>query len=333
MIVLSGDIGGTNTRLQLTECDNPLHLKTIAREKYANASYMSFSEIIQKFLSDTGNQHVKIESACFAVAGPIINGTVKFTNLPWFIEESKLKQELKLEKVKLINDFQAVGYGIEVLSPEDVHVLQEGRYQLNQVKAIIGAGTGLGMGMMHWNGSMYEVTPTEGGHVDFAPTSDMQIQLLQYLRKKYHRVSIERLVSGPGIIHLYSFVKDNPLPTEKENPELHFALHRNEDTAATISRYAIEYKDPMAMRALDLFVRIYGSAAGNLALTTLPYSGLYIAGGIAPKLLTQLTDGRFFDSYSDKGRLSNLLKEIPLFIVLNTHVGLLGAATFAARMA
>jgi glucokinase len=332
MIVLSGDIGGTNTRLQLTRCENPLHLQVIARETYANASHTSFSEIIQKFIKDTGNQQAEIVSACFAVAGPIVNGTVKFTNLPWFIEEQKLKAELKLDKVKLINDFQAVGYGIEILSPEDVYVLQEGHYQINQVKAIIGAGTGLGMGMMHWEGKMYEVIPTEGGHVDFAPTTDMQMQLLQYLRKKYHRVSVERLVSGPGIINLYSFVKDNPLPLERENPELHFALHSNEDTAATISKYAIEHKDPMAMRALELFIQIYGAAAGNLALTTLPYSGLYIAGGIAPKLLDQFTNGCFLEAYSDKGRLSNLLKEIPIYIVLNTHVGLLGAATYAARM-
>ncbi|MDF2690627.1 MAG: glucokinase [Gammaproteobacteria bacterium] len=332
MIVLSGDIGGTTTRLQLTECSNPLHLKTIAREKYANSSHLSFSDIIQKFLNDAGKQYNEITSACFAVAGPIINGTVKFTNLPWFIEEAKLKAELKIDKVKLINDFQAVGYGVEILSPEDVYVLQEGRYQLKQVKAIIGAGTGLGMGMMHWDGMMYEVSATEGGHADFAPTTDAQIALLQYLRKKYHRVSVERLVSGPGIINLYSFVKDNPLPSEKEDPELHFALHKNEDTAATISYYAIEKKDPMAMRALELFVQIYGSAAGNLALTTLPYSGLYIAGGIAPKLLSQFTNGRFLEAYSDKGRLSNLLKDIPIYIVLNTHVGLLGASTFAARM-
>jgi len=332
MIVLSGDIGGTTTRLQLTQCDGPFALKMLVRECYANASHHSFSEIIQKFLIDTGHKNSELASACFAVAGPIINGTVKFTNLPWFIEESKLKHELKIEKVSLINDFQAVGYGVEILTCDDVHVLQKGRHQINQVKSIIGAGTGLGMGVMHWNGSLYEVSATEGGHVDFAPTTDVQIQLLQYMRKKYHRVSVERLVSGPGIINLYYFVKDNPLPSEKESQDLHYAIYNNKDIAATISEFAIIHKDPMAMRALDLFVRIYGSAAGNLALTTLPYSGLYIAGGIAPKLLSQLTDGRFMQSFFDKGRLSNLLKDIPIYIVLNTHVGLLGAATYAARI-
>ncbi|MDO8954294.1 MAG: glucokinase [Gammaproteobacteria bacterium] len=331
MIVLSGDIGGTSTRLQLTQCNGHFDFKMLARERYANASHNSFSEIIQKFLRDSGNREIELYSACFAVAGPIINGTVKFTNLPWYIEEHTLKQELKLEKVKLINDFQAIGYGIEILASEDVHVLQEGRYQMNQVKAIIGAGTGLGMGVMQWSGSMYDVIATEGGHVDFAPINDMQIQLLQYMRKKYHRVSVERLVSGPGIHNLYSFVKDNPLATEQENPDLHFALYNNADAAATISEYAIDHKDPMAMRAIDLFVEIYGSTAGNLALSTLPYSGLYIAGGIAPKLLHQLTNGRFMDAFIDKGRLSSLLKDIPLYIVLNTHVGLLGAAAYAAR--
>jgi glucokinase len=173
------------------------------------------------------------------------------------------------------------------------------------------------------------VLPTEGGHVDFSPTDDVQVNLLAFMRKKRHRVSNERLVSGQGLVNIYDYVRTHPLINEEENAELHLALFNVEDQAAEISRYAIVHHDPMAMYALDLFVKIYGACAGNLALMTLPYSGLYIVGGIAPKLLHHLMDGRFLAAYSDKGRMSDLLKSIPIYIVLDTDIGLQGAANYA----
>jgi len=333
MIVLSGDIGGTSTRLQLTDFSERNQSKVLAREHYANNQYASLIDIIKLFLVTYQTNITQLSTACFAVAGPIIQGTVKFTNLPWFVDETELKTHLNLSEVKLINDFQAIGYGIASLQKEHIHILQKKPPLDKAPKAIIGAGTGLGVGIMNWQGSRYDVMPTEGGHVDFAPVDDIQMSLLKYMLKKYHRVSIERLVSGQGIVNIYNFVRDNPIYGEKENPQLRLALHNNVDEAASISQYATIHHDPMAMRALELFVKIYGACAGNLALTTLPYGGLYIVGGIAPKLLPQLIDGKFMKAYSDKGRMSNLLGSIPIYIVLDTNIGLQGAANYAVLQA
>ena len=328
MLVLSGDIGGTKSRLQLTRFETEKQFIAIAREEFSNREFDGFSLIIKKFLSHNKVDLNQLDCCCLAVAGPIVDGTVKFTNLPWTISEKELL-ELGLKKVKLINDFEAVGYGVDTLKPETCKVLQEGEKQSHKVRAILGAGTGLGVAISVWNGHHYQVIPTEGGHVDFAPTDDVQMDLLKHLRKKLHRVSIERLVSGQGLVNIYQFVRENPLLNETENVELKRALFNEQDKAAAISQYATLHHDPMAMHALDLFVRIYGACTGNLALTTLPYSGLYIVGGIAPKLLKQLLDGRFLRAFSDKGRMSDLLHSIPIYVVLDTDIGLQGAANYA----
>jgi glucokinase len=328
MLVLSGDIGGTNSRLQLTQFDAEKQFKVLARESFANREFEGFSLIIKLFLSHHEVDLKQLHRCCFAVAGPIIDGAVKFTNLPWTITEKEL-YDLGFTKVKLINDFEAVGYGVDTLSPESYKVLQAGHKQSHKVRAIMGAGTGLGVAISVYNGQHYQVIPTEGGHVDFAPTDDTQMNLLAYMRKKRHRISIERLVSGQGLVNIYDYVSKHPLLNEKENPDLKRALFNVQDPAAEISRYAMNHNDPMAMHALDIFVRIYGACAGNLALTTLPYSGLYIVGGIAPKLLTHLMDGRFLRAYGDKGRMSDLLANIPIYVVLDTDIGLQGAANYA----
>ena len=334
MIVLSGDIGGTSIRMQFTEFtqDSCNILKTI---HYTNTSHASFLDVIDTFLAEAKIDKKNIASACFGVAGPIIKGVVKFTNLPWFIRVEEIKEKLGVEKVQLINDFEAVGYGIETLKLEDLCTIQSGKAKENGVRAFIGAGTGLGVGFMTYDeGGKYLVHPTEGGHVDFAPTDDMQVDLLRYLRKKHHRVSFERVLSGQGLVNIYHFVRDNKIFGEEENPDLRFLLEGNQeiDIAATVAKYAIKHKDIMSMRALDMFMRIYGAAVGNLALTTLPHGGIYIVGGIAPKLLTQIKQGIFIEMYGDKGRMSNLLKDIPVYVVLNTDVGLRGAAVFAKRL-
>ena len=329
MIILSGDVGGTKTRLQITQFTDYQHFDMLAHGKYFNHDFTSFTEIITHFLQQHHFKGENIERTCFAVAGPIIHGCVKFTNLPWFISETLLHEELGFKHVHLMNDFEAIGYGLDTLKAQDVHALQQGEAISHRTRAIIGAGTGLGVAISVYNTNRFLVIPTEGGHVDFAPTDATQDALWQYLRKKLHRVSIERLVSGPGIVNIYNFVRDNPLFNEKENPTLKLQLFKGGDAAAMIAEYATQHHDPMAMRALDLFIRIYGACAGNLALTTLPYSGLYIVGGIAPKLLPQLLDGRFLQAFSDKGRMSNLLANIPVYVVLDTGIGLQGAANFA----
>lgn len=335
MIVLSGDVGGTSTRMQLTEFDNNDEMKVLKNFHYSNKNYTNFTNIIKAFFENAQIDEKQINSVCFAVAGPVVNNAVNITNLPWVVELDAIKKQLNKETVALINDFEGIGYGLKTLRPSDLHTMEPGKPRENGLISYIGAGTGLGVGFMTFANGSYIVNPTEGGHVDFAPTDDVQIELLQYMRKKRHRISFERVVSGQGLVHIYHYVRDNKIYGEEENPELRFYIEsgQNIDIAATLAEYAIKHKDIMAMRALDIFINIYGTAVGNLALTTLPYGGLYVVGGIAPKLLPQIKSGGFMERYFDKGRMSNLLYDIPLHIVTNTDVGLLGAAMYAKRIA
>lgn len=328
MLILAGDVGGTSTRLRLTRFISDKLFQIVGEEIFFNDQFVSFTEIVALFLKQQLTLPAQVNATCFAAAGPIIEGSVKFTNLPWFVSEAELSQVLKLQNVTLINDFEAIGYGIDTLDIKDYEVLQVGETNFKRPRAMIGAGTGLGVAISIPEGNGFRVMPTEGGHVDFAPTEEMQIKLLQYLKKKWHRVSVERLLSGQGILNIYSFVRQNPLFSEVEHPTLKRLLFTKENAPQNITEYAIQHHDPLAMRTLDLFIGIYGAAAGNLALTTLPFAGLYIVGGIAPKLLTQFLDGRFLNAFSDKGRMSNLLKTIPIYLVTNTQVGLQGAANY-----
>lgn len=328
MIVLSGDIGGTSTRLQLTDFSDAKSPNILAEAAYRSAEHSSLREIVHQFM--VNQKGVSVNHACFAIAGPIIDGHVKLTNLPWRISESFLKDSLDIPHVKLINDFEAIGHGLSTLSEEDCATLQAGQSQPTGVRAIIGAGTGLGMALMVQHGDKNTVISTEGGHVDFAPTDDEQVALLAYLRKKFHRVSFERIVSGKGFMHIYKFVRSHPVYGEREHPELQRLSYLKEDFSADISRFAIKEHDPMALRTLDIFLRCYGAISGNLALSSLPYGGLYIVGGMAPKLFSSMKDGRFVEAFLDKGRMSNLLRKIPVHVVLNTKIGLTGAAYYAA---
>ncbi|ALA26146.1 glucokinase [Piscirickettsia salmonis] len=329
MRLLSGDIGGTKTWLQLADFDNG-KLTVLAHQKYVSNTYNNAAIMVKEFLSETGHQETHIDGACFAVAGPIMQGRVQLTNLPWDVDEAAVAEELGIRCVTLINDFQAIGYGTDALAEKDLYTLQAGSPRPQATRALIGAGTGLGVALMSNDGEKYTVMPTEGGHVDFGPTNDIQMELLAYLRRKLHRVSVERVLSGQGLINIYKFICDNPLYGEIESRKLQFAMHK-EDPAAAISRFAIEEKDPLACRALDIFIDLYGAQAGNLALMSLPYGGIYIVGGIAPKILSQLNDGRFMKAYGDKGRMSRMLDNFPIHIVLDTKIGLKGAALYAAR--
>ncbi|MFZ9034713.1 MAG: glucokinase [Francisellaceae bacterium] len=330
MIVLSGDVGGTNTRLQLTE-----HHKKSARQKfvktYLAAEYKSLSEIIKQFLQESGIDSSAINAACLAVAGPVKKGSVEFTNLPWGIAESELAQGLKLDiaKVKLINDFESIGYGIDTLTTSDLETLQQAESVADAPIAILGAGTGMGMGIAVKCDDKTRVLPTEGGHQDFAPVNDEQIALFKYLKRRLHRVSIERICCGPGLVNIYRYVVDNPLYNQSESPELRRLMHMGQDKAKLITKFAVEKGDPMSLRAVDIFIQVYGAVAGNLALSTLPKRGLYVVGGIAPKLISQIKDGRFIHAFIDKGRMTELMKEIPVHVVMNTDVGLQGAAQYA----
>lgn len=333
MHILSGDIGGTSTRLMLAEINQTDHTYHVQYQQiYACGEFPCLEDILSTFLSEAGCTPDTLQAICLAIAGPVVQGRVKFTNLPWIIDLTLLKTFFQNESVFLINDFEAIGYGVTTLADQDMVTLQTGKPSTNKPKSLIGAGTGLGIALMHQINDQYTVSATEGGHIDFAPVNDIQIALLQYLRQTLPRVSVERLVSGQGIVNIYHFVRDvlladSPIPEAKV---LQQAIKSQTLTAEMISQCAAD-QDPYAVHTIDLFICIYGAAAGDLALTTLPYGGLYIVGGIAPKLKDQILDGRFMANFHTKGRVSNLLNMIPVYLVTDSLIGLKGAANYARQ--
>jgi len=326
MRVLAGDIGGTKVLLQLAEFEHS-ECRVIAEQRFESAAYDGLLPLVREFLRT--NADVVPDAACFGIAGPISDtpeGQIaRVTNLPWIVESATFVKELRIPRVRLINDFQAIGYGIEMLPPQDLVALQAGAAQSQAPCAVVGAGTGLGQALLVWQSDHYEAVATEGGHVDFAPTDELQIELLHYLRERHGRVSYERVLSGPGIVNLYSFYISGGLPAAVD------LLHA-EDPAAAIAAAALQNSDAAAAAALDLFVKIYGAHAGNVGLSYLATGGVYIAGGIAPKILPALRDGSFTRAFADKGRMSALLAAIPVYVVTNERVGLLGAARAASRL-
>ncbi|GAX38563.1 glucokinase [Nodularia sp. NIES-3585] len=339
-LLLAGDIGGTKTILRLVEASDSLELQTIYEETYRSGDFPDLVPLVQQFLIKA-NTPVP-QKACFAIAGPVVDNTAKLTNLTWFLDTDRLKQELGIDSMCLINDFAAVGYGIFGLSKKDLLTLQVGKHKLEAPIAIIGAGTGLGQGFLIKQGNYYQVFPSEGGHADFAPRSELEFQLLKYLLDKHdiQRVSVERVVSGQGVVAIYQFLRDRKI--SGESPEIAQVVRTWEqqagqqektvDPGAAIGVAAIQGSDRLSVQTLQLFVDIYGAEAGNLALKFLPYGGLYIAGGIAPKIQTLLQKGNFLLNFSQKGRMRSLLEDIPVYIILNQQVGLIGAALRAARL-
>ncbi|AIT09251.1 glucokinase [Candidatus Francisella endociliophora] len=336
MYILSGDIGGTNTRLEVSLLENGV-TKSIAIKKYKGASYNCLSDIIEQFLAEV-KLDGQIESVCLAVAGFVSNGEVEVTNLPWMVSEQYISEGLGIDKskVKVINDFEAIGYGIESLDKtKDIITIQEGKKDNDNLCAVVGAGTGLGMCLVSYDKDHNpRVYKTEGGHVDFSPVDDEQVELFKFMRKTFHRISPERFCSGYGIYNIYKYVVKNPLYDQPECPELRRELFSvsDSDKAAVIVKYAMQHREPSALRTIDIFLSIYGSVAGNLALTSLPFRGVYIAGGIAPRLIEQIKSSKFLEKFRDKGRMSNMMKDFPIHIIVNTDVGLIGARTYAAGL-
>jgi glucokinase len=322
-ILLAGDIGGTKTLLRLFEAGGGV----LAELRFDSASFPSLEQVVAGFLSDFPGR--PIAAACFGVAGPVEGGRAHITNLPWLIDAASIAAEFRIPQVRLINDFQAVAYGIEALDGQDLMTLQAGVPQACGVRAVIGAGTGLGEGFMVWQGGCYEAFPSEGSHADFAPTDALQIELLKYLAERYGHVSYERLLSGPGLVNIFDFLRDSR--GQQATTELQSAMKAG-DPAAAISDCAMGGNDDLAVSALSLFARIYGAEAGNLALKILARGGVYIAGGIAAQIMNKLKDGEFLRAFADKGRFAGLLGEIPVHVVLNPKVGLLGATRVAERI-
>ena len=322
MKVLVGDIGGTKTLLQITELEGN-HVHIYHTERFASNAWTGFTPLLEEFLSTTA---VRPEKACLAVAGPVDENRARLTNLPWEdLDAISLASHFKMRSILLINDFQAIGHGIAGLTENEFATLQEGREYLHAPRALLGAGTGLGQSILVWENGSYVPLETEGGHADFSPLNEEQDRLLQFLRIRYGHVSYERLLSGAGLVNIYQFLYSSLFPAGEP-----LTINATIDPAA-ISTAALNTSDPIAVRSLHLFVRIYGQQAGNLALTCLARGGVYIAGGIAPQILSVLQNGEFIQAFRSKGRMERLLVEIPVRVVLNPHVGLLGATIVATR--
>jgi glucokinase len=321
-MILAGDIGGTNARLAYFQPQNG-HLRLVTERIFPSREYGGLGEIVSQFLQDGDTRP---EVACFGIAGPVHNGRVETSNLPWVIEQSRLAQQIGLPITLLINDLEASAWGIGALGPEDLHALNQVAPSLGN-QAVIAPGTGLGEAGLYWNGRQHQVFACEGGHTDFAPQGELQIELLRFLAARYGHVSYERILSGPGLVNVYEFLQEKKAGDE---PAGFAETIRQGDAAAAISSAALDGSNPRAQQALDLWVAVYGAEAGNLALKAMATGGIFLSGGISPKILPCLNGPLFMQAFLQKGRLRPLLESIPVKVVTNEKAGLMGAARCGA---
>jgi glucokinase len=324
-MILAGDIGGTKTNLAYFTAGGDTLTPTLV-ESYASHEFSSLPDVLKTLVRD---HPAKIEAAAFGIAGPIVNGRSKLTNLGWDVDAREVASFLKLNNVGLLNDLEATAYGTLRLHSNDKVLLKEGTGVPHAAIAVIAAGTGLGEGGLVWDGSRYRALPSEGGHTDFAPRSELEIDVLRFMLGKHERVSYERLVSGPGLLNLYQFFRSRSTYDEPSWLKEKLALG---DPSAAISRAAMEGNDDVSVKALEMFVSLYGAEAGNLALKLLATGGVFVGGGIAPKILPKIQQGPFLNSFSRKGRYSDLLKKIPIHVIMNDKIALVGAAHYALIM-
>src|SRR5271166_3822570 len=325
-MILAGDVGGTKVDLALYDFTNG-KLKYTRDKVYKAKDYPGLEVIVKEFLGAD-----KVTAACFGVPGPVRDGRLRLTNLPWTLDSRELAEGLVIDHVFLINDLEANGYGIAELSTEQIFTLSEGDPGQIGNRALVAAGTGLGEGFLVWNGRSHVPYPSEGGHTDFAPRNEDEIDLLRFLKQKYNgRISFERVVSGMGLTNIYEFLRE--VRGMEEPAWLAARIAAAHDANSVITEMALAAKSEICEKALDMFVSVYGAEAGNLALKVLSVGGLYIGGGIAPRILEKLKDGTFMKAFTDKGRLSQLLINMPVRIILESKAALLGAAAYAEARA
>ncbi|MCA1629236.1 MAG: glucokinase [Acidobacteria bacterium] len=327
-MILAGDIGGTKTNLALFEARDGNLSAPRAQASFASAGYETPEAILREYLA--GQPRVRVETACFGVAGPVVSDEVSATNLAWKVARSSLSDALGVSRVHLINDLEATAYGIDALAPHQLFTLNEGTGEAVGNRALIAAGTGLGTSAIFWDGARYRPVPSEGGHVDFAPRNETEVGLFRHLQKRFGaHISYERVLSGPGLVNVYEFLRD--AGQFKESELLTDEIARAGDAAAVVSAAALAGRSELCVRALDLFVDVYGAAAGNLALLLKATGGLYVGGGIAPKILDKLKDGAFVRAFSEKGRMSGLAASFPVRVILDEKTALYGAARYAQQ--
>ncbi len=321
-MILAGDIGGTKTNLAFFEVQGR-GLMPVAEGTFASREHASLDDIVRRFVSVHA---LPIDRAGFGVAGPVKHGRCEAVNLPWVVEARRLARELGLESVALLNDLEANAYGIAALAPEDFVVLNAGAPDAKGNAAVIAAGTGLGEAGLYWDGKQHRPFASEGGHADFAPRQALEADLLRYLLAQFEHVSYERVVSGPGLYNIYRFLRDTG---RREEPLWLGEEMRVGDPAAAITRAALAGTSPLCGQALDLFVSIYGAEAGNLALKVMATGGVFVGGGIAPKIIAKLRETIFTKAFTAKGRLRPLLEAVPVRVILNDKTALLGTARYA----
>ena len=322
-MILAGDIGGTNARLAYFQPQNG-RFQLVSERVFPSREHRGLGEIVTQFLDESGTRP---EAACFGIAGPVRNGRVETSNLPWVIEQSVLANQIHLAATLLINDLEASAWGIGALGMEDLVTLNPGAGAVGGNQAVIAPGTGLGEAGLFWDGNRHLVFACEGGHTDFAPHGELQIELLRFLTKRFGHVSYERILSGPGLVNVYEFLCASGCG--KPMLELTAAMQTG-DPAAAISRAAVSGKDSLAEKALDLWIAVYGAEASNLALKIMSTGGLFLAGGISPKILPKLKGSLFMEAFLEKGRMRTLVAAIPVHVITNEKAGLLGAARCAA---
>ncbi len=323
-LILAGDVGGTNTRLGLFEVSRG-RLRLLLEKIFLSKNYRGLENILKDFLKGKKG----IAAACFGVTGPVTQEVVIATNLPWWINIQSLQNALALKKMEVINDLVANAYGISVLKKRDFETLNAGKVK-NGNQALISAGTGLGEAILFWDGKQHVPSPSEGGHIEFGPRNRLEMELFNYLSERFDHVSYERVLSGEVLFHVYQFLKDSK--RFGNEPSWLFEKMKGEDPAEVISQTARLKKNNLCSKALDLFTSIYGAAAGNLALQVMAIGGVYIGGGIAPKILWKLNDGTFVKAFKDKGRLSRIVAHIPIRVIMNEKTALLGAASRAMNL-
>jgi glucokinase len=327
-MILAGDVGGTKVHLALYNFEHG-QLVHVRDERFPAHDFGGLQEIVQRFLSESASP--EIDAACFGVPGPVRGGRLRLTNLPWVLDARELSAGLNITHLFLINDLEANGYGIPELTPEQILTLNPGDPAAVGNRGLVSAGTGLGEGVLVWNGKSHVPMASEGGHSDFAARNPLEVELLMWLMRKLNgRVSYERVISGPGLTNIYTFLRD-----EKKMEEAAWIKDRmqHEDPNAVIGDAGEAGKSELCSKALEMFAAAYGAEAGNMVLTVLATGGMYLGGGIAPKILKTMKSGVFMQAFADKGRLSELLIHTPVHVILESRAALMGAAAYAEARA
>jgi glucokinase len=321
-VILAGDIGATRTRLAAFQTEGN-RLNCVVQKIYPSQEHNGLLEVLREFIRTEG---IPVHSACFGVAGPVRGGRSKISNLPWTIDCKELAMQLKLNSVGLLNDLEAYAYGIDALESKDFVTLSEGLEDAEGNRAVISAKTGLGMAGLYWDGFRHHPFACEGGHADFASRNELQAELSSYLQKKFGHVSCERVLSGPGIRNIYDFLRDTK---KAEEPlSLRDQLRGARDVSALIAQLALAGNTPICEETMEIFVGVLGAETGNCALRYMTTGGIFIAGVIAAKNVEKLKNAAFLQAFLDKGRMSSLLKDMPIRVILNDDCGLIGSARY-----